>query len=169
MTKNEITPNHYDVLGLSIPHEKSQKLSQNHIKTAYRRALLRHHPDKSSGLNIGTQPALKHTVDQMQLAYKILYDPKSRAEYDQSQRLALSSREHLDGAKSHPGLEIVDLDDLGFDEGESTWYHACRCGNERGFVITEQELEDNVEIGEIISGCRGCSLCLRVMFVVDDG
>lgn len=163
---DENTPNHYVVLGLPNPHGMKQQISQHDVKTAYRRALLRHHPDKSNGVNTVDRPIAKYTVDQLLLAYSTLSDPASRSRYDQSQRLA----SNLEDCKSHPGLEIVDLDDLWFNEAECTWYRSCRCGNQRGFFITEQELEDNAEYGEVIIGCRGCSLCLKVKFlVVDDG
>ena len=76
----------------------------------------------------------------------------------------------FDGKKSLPGLETVDLDDLTFDEAQAVWYRACRCGHERGFVITEGELDADAEIGEVVTGCRGCSLWLNVTFVAtEDG
>jgi diphthamide biosynthesis protein 4 len=74
------------------------------------------------------------------------------------------------------GLETVDLDDLEFveesdssadEEGEETWTRACRCGDYGGFVVSEKELEANAEDGEVIVGCRGCSLWLRVLFGVE--
>lgn len=67
------------------------------------------------------------------------------------------------------GIETIDLDDLNMDEDETkehTWYRGCRCGEERGFVITEGDLEDAAQDGEVTVGCRGCSLWLRVLFGV---
>lgn len=162
--KDVNAPNHYEILGLPNPHGMTQQISPLDVKAAYRRALLQHHPDKANGVNAVAGPVAKYTVDQLRLAYSTLSDPASRSSYDQSQRLA----SNLEDGKSQPGLELVDLDDLGFNEAECTWYRGCRCGNERGFLITEQELEDNAESGEVITGCRGCSLCLKVKFVVID-
>lgn len=163
---DENAPNHYDILELPNPRGMKQQISQHDIKAAYRRALLRHHPDKSNGVSPVDRPVAKYTVDQLLLAYSTLSDPANRSRYDQGQRLA----SNLEDCKSHPGLELVDLDDLEFNEAECTWYHSCRCGNQRGFFITEQELENNAEYGEVITECRGCSLCLKVSFVVvDDG
>lgn len=159
--------NHYVTLGLSSPDAQSSRLSSNDIKTAYRRALLRHHPDKSG---LSTSKSSKssilpyYTMDQILLAYKVLIDPSSRSRHDQSLTVAPSMK-YTDGDKSHPGLETVDLDDLGFDEVEAVWYRGCRCGNERGFVITEGELEADAEIGEVVTGCRDCSLWLSVTFI----
>lgn len=80
------------------------------------------------------------------------------------------------------GLETVDLDDLHFvetnnnkdqqdsqqeQEQEQTWTRACRCGDEAGFAVTETDLDANAEDGEVIVGCRGCSLWLRVLFGVE--
>ena len=58
----------------------------------------------------------------------------------------------------------MDLDDLQHDETKGFWFRACRCGNERGYLVTESELEEETQHGDIIVGCRGCSLSLRVMF-----
>lgn len=69
---------------------------------------------------------------------------------------------------SHPGLETVDLDDMGYDEKEQMWYRGCRCGKDGAYVITEEELELNAEYGETITPCQGCSLWLRVTFAVAD-
>jgi diphthamide biosynthesis protein 4 len=56
------------------------------------------------------------------------------------------------------------------ETSEQIWYRSCRCGDERGFVIMESDLEDAAQEGEIRVGCTGCSLWLRVLFgVVEDG
>ena len=66
---------------------------------------------------------------------------------------------------SFEGLETVDLDDLDYDEeGGGAWYRGCRCGSVRGFRVTEEDLEKEVENGDVVVGCVGCSLWLRVTF-----
>lgn len=64
----------------------------------------------------------------------------------------------------------MDLDDLDSDEsaatGETTWFKPCRCGNERGFVFGEADLEEAGDLGELIVGCQDCSLWLRVCFAI---
>lgn len=124
-----------------------------------------------------------YTIDQITAAYKILVDPVLRADYDRSLRL-----DHLHGPSRqdkasnifHTGLEIVDLEDLIYEEGGDAaasdqtisqaggvWYRGCRCGDEKGFLIVEEQLEQEAEYGEIVVGCRGCSLWLKVLFAVD--
>lgn len=93
------------------------------------------------------------------------------------------------------GLELLDLGDFEMWEGDYTssptstgtatpgqgqgeeesggaqtiWTRACRCGAERGFSILEEELEDAEERGEkeVLVGCVGCSLWVRVGFEVE--
>jgi diphthamide biosynthesis protein 4 len=74
------------------------------------------------------------------------------------------------------GLEVLDLEDmetethsaLGNEGGSKIWYHSCRCGEEKGFLIREEDLARDVERGEVVIGCVGCSLWARVTFAVDD-
>lgn len=47
-----------------------------------------------------------------------------------------------------------------------TWFKPCRCGNERGFVFGEVDLEEAGDLGELIVGCQDCSLWLRVCFAM---
>ncbi|KAJ5579763.1 uncharacterized protein N7459_005748 [Penicillium hispanicum] len=116
-----------------------------------------------------------YTIDEITSAYKTLSDPRLRAEYDRALRLdrSRSSGREKTGEVFHTGLEVVDLEDLACDEGEDgdgpvCWYRGCRCGDEKGFLVTEDELEKEAEHGEIVVGCRGCSLWLKVLFAVED-
>jgi diphthamide biosynthesis protein 4 len=173
---------HYETLGLPRALCATSDLSAHHLKAAYRRALLQHHPDKirvsTFSQNTGnvTERAIRkpaYTIDQISEAYATLSDPKSRAEHDRD--LALGGRTEESGKQgqtevSHTGLEIVDLDDLAYDETEVTWYRSCRCGDERGFLIREADLEEASDLGELHVGCKGCSLWLKVLFgVVEEG
>ncbi|KZF24782.1 hypothetical protein L228DRAFT_267088 [Xylona heveae TC161] len=157
-------PRHYDVLGICSPL-LGQKLSSLDIKQAYRRALLLHHPDKSKNLTPDeSERQSKFSIDQITHAYKILIDPVSRAEYDLSLRLQPESSTNGSQIIFHSGLETVDLDDLGFDDSQDIWYRSCRCGEARGFVLHESDLEKDATLGEVVIGCRGCSLWLKVLF-----
>ena len=151
-------PDHYQILGLEV--RKDDWLSFNEVKLAYKRALLLHHPDKVGG--IPTEQTI--SVDDIALAFKIISDPVLRKTYD----ACLKTTRTSDHSKVvHTGLETVDLDDLLYDENDGFWHRSCRCGNEGGYLVTEAELEQHADDGELITGCRGCSLWLRVLFSVE--
>lgn len=171
--------NHYRTLGLA-QRQYDGNLTSDDIRRAYRHALLQHHPDKTSEvpgqLNRGVQTATSTptglTVDAITVAYKTLSEPTLKAEYDRA--LRLSQARDLPGEQDndkvyYSGLDIVDLDDLGYDDRTSSWWKACRCGQDRGFVILEDDLERVAQHGELFTGCRGCSLWLKVLFHVDGG
>jgi diphthamide biosynthesis protein 4 len=185
------TPNYYTTLNLST-RKYDPTLTPAEVKAAYKRALLQHHPDKRPSTSTPPQssnPKNKNiTIDSIALAYKILSSPSLKAEYDSHLQQTSRSHNNSNNNNSTPdsdsedeesdkifrtGLETVDLDDLEFvDESgssdkEATWTRGCRCGDDGGFVVTEKELEANAEDGEVIVGCRGCSLWLRVLFGVE--
>lgn len=195
VVSDHIEHDFYEILNLPFT-ETSTTLSKQQIKVAYHRALLRHHPDKAAGALAANSPTTKtkpatsslrddephtrtYTVDEITAAYKTLSDPYLRAEYDRSLRLQRlgggGGREgnNNGGGVFHTGLEVVDLEDLNYEEGQegqatgAFWYRGCRCGDERGFLITEQNLEREAEHGEIVVGCRGCSLWMKVLFAVE--
>ncbi|RMZ73965.1 diphthamide biosynthesis 4 [Pyrenophora seminiperda CCB06] len=68
----------------------------------------------------------------------------------------------VDSAKGHVGQE---------GGKQMQWTRACRCGTDHGFRILEEELEDAEERGEkeVLVGCEGCSLWVRVGFAVEVG
>ncbi|OAX80239.1 hypothetical protein ACJ72_05431 [Emergomyces africanus] len=136
--------------------------------------------DKTMQL-LPSEPPLGYTIDQIATAYKILSDPVTRAEYDRSLRLSgINDSRHGpghggdDGMHFRTGMEIFDLDDMeigagGDDSRDGAWYHSCRCGEERGFLVLEEDLEREAERGEVVVGCRGCSLWATVVFAIDEG
>ncbi|KAL2260639.1 hypothetical protein VTK26DRAFT_5297 [Humicola hyalothermophila] len=120
------------------------------------------------------------------------YDRTLLLRSQSSQPLSPSQRTRPD---FQTGIETVDLDDLDCEEFTNTttaaaaaaaargappttttttttttrWYRACRCGNPRGYLFDEADLEDAADLGELMVGCADCSLWLRVHFaVVDD-
>ncbi|KAK1241696.1 hypothetical protein MKX07_007519 [Trichoderma sp. CBMAI-0711] len=142
------SPSHYDVLNLSPSILNSQHDPSTLIKQAYRRALLRHHPDKASATS--TTPSISsssslsptssasqtrplapqlYTIDQITQAFTVLSSPSQRSTYDATLRLARANGEATQ-TRFQTGIENVDLDDLQFDEAEERWYRSCRCGNE---------------------------------------
>ncbi|KAL4778708.1 CSL zinc finger-domain-containing protein [Aspergillus varians] len=187
------TQDFYEILNLPFPNSSTTALSKQQLKIAYHKALLKHHPDKASSAGAvakditilqphyaSSDPSQTRTnaitVDEITTAYKTLSDPSLRAEYDRVLRLdrnRLAAREKNGAAVFHTGLEVVDLEDLAcdedFDQGEGDiWYRGCRCGDDRGFLVSERDLEREAEHGEVVVGCRGCSLWMKVLFAVQD-
>ncbi|KAK1657293.1 hypothetical protein BDP55DRAFT_567551 [Colletotrichum godetiae] len=187
---------HYTILGISrkLVQEQSTTAGPHQIiKRAYHRALLQNHPDKYPQLknnpattstrapshSSSSSSAATFSIDQISSAYKVLSDPRQRAEYDRALDLAPNNqglqRGDGDEEKSfQTGIEVVDLDDLEVEEpssedpeaAECCWYRSCRCGNPRGFLFTEADLEEAGENGELLVGCQDCSLWMKVHFAV---
>jgi diphthamide biosynthesis protein 4 len=171
--------NHYTILSLPFPTGKQSepfKLSTaEEIKQAYRLALLTHHPDKNTVSSTTKSTADKPSIDAIKLAYTILSDPKSRVEYDRDLILQSQKADTIDNTQLtdtrrsfRTGEELIDLDDMAYDEAPGIWYRACRCGEQRGYTVTETQLEEEERKGgrEVVVGCIGCSLWLRVGFSV---
>jgi diphthamide biosynthesis protein 4 len=159
---------HYEILNLPIPTSNNAPFAAEDVKRAYRLALLKHHPDKHT-IQSTNGAASTPSVDAIKTAYAVLSDPTSRADYDRE--LLLRRKPSGQDKAFHTGEEVVDLDDLAFDEEEGIWYRGCRCGEDRGYVVTECQLEDEERKGgrEVMVGCRGCSLWIRVGFGIVDG
>lgn len=192
------TPDFYEILNIPFPGPSTTPFPKQQLKIAYHKALLKYHPDKAPSANAIAQEQATTTtsfplpssgdyepswtqnkpitIGEITTAYKTLSDATLRAEYDRSLRLdrsRLAEREKNGGAVFHTGLEVVDLEDLACDEdsnpeGGDIWYRGCRCGDERGFSVSERDLEREAEHGEIVVGCRGCSLWMKVLFAVED-
>jgi diphthamide biosynthesis protein 4 len=152
--------NHYEALGLGH-RQFDGSLTAQDIKQAYRKALLEHHPDKAPTGDTA------RSVDSITVAYKTLSEPQAKVEYDRGSRLQ-HARNKGDDKVFHTGLDVVDLDDLDYDEETGEWWRSCRCGQARGFIITEDQLENESRYGELITGCKGCSLWLKVLFGVEE-
>jgi diphthamide biosynthesis protein 4 len=177
--------NHYATLNLPSPSgqqhgDHSTASTLESIKQAYRAALLTHHPDKKSVASVPKTPSpQKPSIDAIKLAYRVLSDPKMRAEYDRE--LIIRQETVVDSARNdtltderrgfRTGEELLDLDDMTYDEVAGIWFRACRCGEQKGYTLTEAQLEEEESKGgrEVVVGCSGCSLWLRVAFAVDDG
>ncbi|RDW77148.1 hypothetical protein BP6252_05201 [Coleophoma cylindrospora] len=165
---------HYQILGIPKALQDDPTLSGQTIRSAYRRALLQHHPDKSKSQSPNTLKSTEtetYTIDQISHAFSTLSNPKRKTEYDNELKIlaVTANREHGEKDVFRTGVEVVDLDEMQVDEAQNTWYRSCRCGDDRGFLVREEDLEEAVDEGEISVGCRGCSLWLKVLFgVMDD-
>jgi len=171
-------PNLYEVLG--IPSLSScETLTQKEITSAYRRTLLHHHPDKANTSAVAEQSlskdipaAAKYSVDTICLARNILTSPSQRREYN---RKLLNDKVLFEDNASaeqeyaflHPiAVDALDLDEMVYSDHTQTWTRPCRCGNTQAFEVSEQDLmeESTGEIGELVVGCGGCSLHVRIVF-----
>lgn len=178
---------HYTILDLPFTESPIPK---QQLKLAYHRALLRHHPDKAPSTQhqsttttttttttpTETKDIGNYTIDSITTAYKTLSTPSLRTEYNRALRLdrLKTPTQSKTGPDEifHTGLEVVDLEDLTEetstnDEDEMSWSRACRCGDERGFLVTEGDLDREMDRGEVVVGCRGCSLYMKVLFAVE--
>ncbi|KAF2684946.1 hypothetical protein K458DRAFT_301471 [Lentithecium fluviatile CBS 122367] len=139
----------------------------------------------------------KYTVDDVKEAFAVLGDEGKREEYERWWTRDGAGREGGAGEGGLMedfvlGLEVLDLGDFETTEiitcieeegpassaehrdggGEGMeWTRACRCGAERGFRIREEELVEAEGRGEseVLVGCEGCSLWVRVEFGVEVG
>lgn len=179
------TRSHYDVLGLSAPTRSGatpELLTSQAVKKAYHKALLKWHPDKA--LVGGALPATTldkpnktsppptdtpgYTLDEIITAYITLSTERGRREYEREYRLRLAgnTKEEVKGLwNSYVPMDVVDLDDFEYEERLGKFYKGCRCGENEGYVLWESELEE-VQTGEVVVGCVGCSLWLKVEFEV---
>ncbi|PWW76263.1 DnaJ-domain-containing protein [Tuber magnatum] len=157
-------PTHYEIL--SLP-PSLQNLTSDAVRRAYHKALLHHHPDKSPSQKTQLKPTF--SIDQIATAFTVLSDPDERRKYDRDLWNVNA------GITIGKVLQTVDLDDMEYCEEErggkkGVWWRGCRCGEERGFVLTEEDLEDGEgkgeDGGEVVVGCVGCSLWVRVVYGV---
>lgn len=148
-------------------------------------------PQESTSSPTTYPPAAVATIDEITEAYRVLGNASERAKYDvELRKWKMMNNQHHQAdaviATRHTGMEIVDLEELDFEvggleneknenENDATatakgniWKRACRCGSIPAFVVTEAELEKSADEGELVTGCKGCSLWLKVMFTVDD-
>ncbi|KAH6897098.1 Diphthamide biosynthesis protein 4 [Thelonectria olida] len=152
---------HYEVLNITPTLLDTQHNPTALIKRAYHRALLHNHPDKAS-----SSASSSFSIDQITTALTVLSSPSSRAAYDTALRVSRPSSTQARDAAFQTGVENVDLDDLAYDDAEDCWYRSCRCGNDRGYLFHEADLEEVGDEGELVVGCLDCSLWLRVHFAV---
>jgi diphthamide biosynthesis protein 4 len=162
-------PSYYEILGLPESLHDEPNLAAQVLRTAYHRALLQNHPDKHANSPL-TSTHARYSVDQITEAFSTLSLAQSRAKYDSELKLQRTI-ENSGQTKQmfHTGIETVDLDDLEADDTEGIWFRSCRCGDDRGFLVKEADLEEAASEGDLSVGCRGCSLWLKVLFgVIED-
>ncbi|KAH8746222.1 hypothetical protein F5883DRAFT_585725 [Diaporthe sp. PMI_573] len=187
--KPDREPTLFEVLSISPRSLDGQDpASQAKIaRQAYRRALLKHHPDRQaqrtdenaaaasdSSSASNTDSSQHFTVDQITEAYTVLSDAKKRREYTRTirpqTRTTVSSGANTNTKRRRKskasGTDMVVLDeDMSWDGKRRLYYHACDgCGKTRGFGLREDEIDDDSEEdSELILECVGCEKSLKVL------
>lgn len=167
MDKNSIQRTHYDVLSVR------EDASYSEIRAGYRAAILSSHPDKLHGkLDVSD---LQHKQEEkfleVQKAWEVLSDSKSRANYDRELQASRQVVEVVDDEVKLGDMAMETLDDI------QEFFYQCRCGDY--FLITSSELgemgislhESGVEIqtsaellpSSVLLPCGSCSLKIRLI------
>lgn len=126
---------------LNIPRDSSEA----ELKTAYRKALLGHHPDK-----VGIVP-LKYSIDDINEAYR-----KARTNSEVSITEEIINYSEV--------VDLADCTETELSDGSIQWQKVCRCGDSKGYTLSEQDLELNGDADEIAVQCSGCSIWIVVQY-----
>lgn len=139
--------NFYDLLGVN------KDASDAEIKQAYKRALLRHHPDK---LTSQASSASTFTIQEIQEVFLVLSNTEQRICYNASLR-SRSHEESLHTLTSDVPIQWFEMD---HDEVSDCLKYPCRCGHH--FSIFCQDVPRRTALVNI--PCTGCSLYIQVQF-----
>ena len=120
--------------------------SYDSVKQKYRELVIKYHPDKNH------QDSDNEKYHLLTEAWNVLRDKDSKREYDDS------LQRHLTEISSMTFNEEVELDEMGFDEDEESFYHDCRCGGLYLLAKSEISREQSVVVG-----CDTCSLQILVL------
>lgn len=176
--------NLYEVLGLTPPTARSPSPATiQDIRAAYRRALLKYHPDKLIKENstsaladlrisrlVVTPNAPSLTIDQITHAFQVLSVPERRRQYDAQLRSQLEAQLKSVALQNQTTeLDVVDLDDMNYHGDSQLWTKTCRCGNDEGFCVTEDVLitPEASSQGEVLLGCADCSHHVKVLYHIE--
>jgi diphthamide biosynthesis protein 4 len=146
---------HYEILG--VPPTASVE----EIKTAFRQAALRLHPDKTGTRNESEFLKIQH-------AWDILSNSDTKAVYD-VQRAAAAAREAVHITDN---ILIKDMESGTTEGGEAMVSWPCRCGG--AYAVLEEELYSSItdhknggesenNSCEVVLPCSTCSLHILVV------
>ncbi|KAF9486389.1 DnaJ-domain-containing protein, partial [Pholiota conissans] len=135
---------------LSVP--KNASLAE--IKIAYRRLLLRYHPDKGNS----SSPGAHVDIALIKEAFKTLSDKETRSTYD------VDLKQHTYKSIGPRPAQVVSLEEFEFEEDseEGPWRYPCRCG---GCYKIDTDL---MEKGEHLVACNSCSEVVWVGYEVTE-
>ncbi|KAK9471031.1 uncharacterized protein V1510DRAFT_234979 [Dipodascopsis tothii] len=194
---------HYDALGLPPPPE-SDDVSPVEIKQAYHNSLLLYHPDKAQDLPDGyssaelldaviaaytvlSVPRTRRVYDQSLLLHTVGSATGSVAAFaaatENAETVDLDDLDHIEICTVHNSLDdylrgIAAPDAACLADKHcnfiEVWSRSCRCGNIRGYVVTDELLEQLLDAqeeqggrtdgGELLTQCTGCSSWIKIAF-----
>ena len=139
--------------------------TRSEIKLAYHTLLLKHHPDKkiipeNNSSSLSSSPV---DISLLKEAYTTLSSPLSRSQYDTSLKNFLPLPT---AAKLNPRpAQIISLEDFTQSQSQEAdaWDYPCRCGG------TYRISESDMDKGQHLVGCRGCSEVIWVGYELVDG
>eukprot|EP00892_Ulva_mutabilis_P007692 jgi/Ulvmu1/5295/UM022_0089.1 len=142
---------YYTVLG--VPEDASLEA----IKAAYRRKLLRVHPDKMQlAATVSTDTAASE-LKMIQEAFSVLKDSQSRCIYDAQLRSA-QQRVRFEGIPWMT-IQVSEMDLVEDARGQPLYEYECRCGGV--FELGMDSAHDLVQ-GDIQLSCLHCTSALKV-------
>ncbi|KAL8232176.1 hypothetical protein R6Q57_001954 [Mikania cordata] len=168
LSTNSIHQTHYNILNVK------EDASYGEIRKSYKSALLNSHPDKLHKTSQTTDTESRFL--EIQTAWEILGDVKSRALYDIQLRVARQDEAAADEIK---------LEDLAVEAGGDMveLFYQCRCGDyfsldslELGEMGLQLLIEDDnimlqardcADMASILLSCGSCSLKIRLMINKD--
>ncbi|KAA0724505.1 Zinc finger-containing protein 3 [Triplophysa tibetana] len=123
------------------------------IKQKYQKLILVFHPDKQRpGLSGGEAEHLLQKFIDVDQAWKILSDERSRKEYDLQLRAC-------ELKQSWPVDAHVTLDEMNWNADTECYTYSCRCGGE--FILDQEDIQE----AETVVCCDSCSLSIEVQKV----
>ncbi len=138
------TRDYYEILGVD------KKADAEEIKRAYRRAAMKHHPDRNPG-DAEAERAFKEAAE----AYEVLADEQKRKVYDQYGREGLKSAAAGPAAHDFSRMNVEDIFSIfgdifgnGAGGGQRRGGHR---GPPRGYDL---ETEVAITLEEVLSGCE---------------
>ncbi|KAL3845178.1 hypothetical protein ACJIZ3_002581 [Penstemon smallii] len=164
LNNNSIGKTHYDIIGVN------EDASQEEIRRTYRTAILNYHPDKMQSTSTPERELNDNRFLEVQRAWKVLADPKSRALYDNELQTLRQDTVTADD---------ISLEDMNV-EGDGNYFelsYNCRCGDcfsvdssdleEMGYSFLRHGSEISLQTpgslpASIILPCGSCSLKVRL-------
>ena len=145
--------NFYTLLGLT---DKSRKYTEEELKRAYRKAVLRTHPDKAAEEEEeegeGERDSSKSFLD-VQRAWTVLSNPEERYRYDEQ---LLREEEEVDEVQADKEVSLEEMKEISGAGG--LYGYECRCGDT--FVLQQEEKPESGT--SVLLPCCSCSLILCV-------